>query len=198
MAGSTTSWPFDRWGRSSRVAFCGGVAASSLPPIRSVSTFESWTRVYSVSSGPAGHASKRRPPAVRKSVPGLPITDPRSSWVAKKRRAWAASARATAATSPHTCTFGKIAWVIRESSHAPLPSPFSAASSVSIVHGALSGPAPSVVACMSPKNAPSPTLPLRIGRNHQWSGMWAYAEWIEAARSGVRLLHDASSAQRAA
>ena len=79
MSGSTTSWPFGRCGSSSRVPFWGGVATSSLPPIRSVSTFESWTRVYWFSSGLAGHESKSRPPAVRKSVPGLPITDPRSA-----------------------------------------------------------------------------------------------------------------------
>ena len=87
-----------------------------------------------------------------------------------------ASALATAATSPQTCAFGKIACVIKERSHAPLPSPLSASRSVSIVHGPLSGPAPSVVACMRPKNAPSLTLPFRIGRNHQWSGMWLDAE----------------------
>ena len=109
-----------------------------------------------------------------------------------------ASALATAATSPHTCTFGKIACVINDRSHAPLPSPLSASRSVSIVHGPLSGPAPSVVACMRPKNAPSLTLPFRIGRNHQWSGMWLDAESIDAARSGVRARHDASSAQSAA
>ena len=69
------------------MAFCGGVAKSRLPPIKSVSTFESWTRVYSFSSGLAGHESSRRPPAQINSVPGLPITDPWSAWLAKKRRA---------------------------------------------------------------------------------------------------------------
>ena len=51
---------------------------------------------------------------------------------------------------------------------------------------------------MRPKNAASLTLPFRIGRNHQWSGISAYAEWIDAARSGVRLRQEASFAQSSA
>ena len=157
-------------GKQLAVAFWGGVATSSLPPIRSVSTLEFWTRVYWFSSGLAGQESKSRPPAVRNSVPGLPITDPRSAWVAKKTPGvGGVGPREGGDVAPHLG-----AWEDRlghrEWSHAPLPSPLSAARSVSIVHGALSGPAPSVVACIRPQNAPSRTLPVLIGRNHQSVG----------------------------
>jgi hypothetical protein len=53
-----------------------------LPPIRSVSTFESRTPAYSFSSGLPGQPSSSRPPAQIRSVPGLPITEPRPACVA--------------------------------------------------------------------------------------------------------------------
>ena len=77
--------PVWEMGSSSRVAFCGGVAKSSWPPISSVATFESRTREYSFSSGFAGQASSSRPPAQSSSVPGLPMTEPRSAPAAKNR-----------------------------------------------------------------------------------------------------------------
>src|SRR5437764_6788092 len=91
---------------------------------------------------------------------------------------------------------GKATWAISDKNQAPLPSPPFEASSVSIVIGPESGPAPSVVAFMRPKNAPTLTFPFLIGRNHHRSGMCSDAEWSEAARSGVRVRHDASFAQR--
>ncbi len=104
-----------------------------------------------------------------------------------------ASILATAATSPHDCSLGKATCASSDMSHAPLASPSSAASSVSIVHGAASGPAPSVVAFIRPKNAPALTLPCLIGRNPQLVRMFSNAEWSDAARSGVLLRQDASS-----
>jgi hypothetical protein len=69
---------------------------------------------------------------------------------------------------------------------------------MSIVQGAASGPAPSVVAFIRPKNAPALTLPSLIGRNHQRFGMFWEANRSEAARSSVRLLHATSFEQSAA
>ena len=57
-------------GRSSFVATCGGVAKSSAPPMRSVSTFDVLTRLYSSSAGVAGQVSANLPPPQMKSVPG--------------------------------------------------------------------------------------------------------------------------------
>ena len=68
---------------------------------------------------------------------------------------------------------------------------------MSIVHGAASGPAPSVVADMRPKNAAASDMALRDREEPQRPGMCRKAEPIEAARS-VRLLQDASRSQRAA
>ena len=109
-------------------------------------------------------------------MPGLPIIDPRSGAAEEAPGVGGVGSADGGDVTPDLRAAGRATCVISDSSHAPLPSPSSAARSVSIVHGALSGPAPSVVACMRPQNAPSLTLPFRIGRNHQWSGMWAYAE----------------------
>ena len=99
------------------------------------------------------------------------MSELRSASVAKTRRACAASLLATAATSPQSCSLGKATCASSDMSQAPPASPLSADRSVSIVHGAASGPAPSVVAAIRPKNAPALTLPSLIGRNHQRSGM---------------------------
>ena len=151
MSGSTTSRPFGRCGSSSRVPFWGGVA--TIEPAADQERLD--VRVLDAgvrfSSALAGHESYSRP-AVRKSVPGLPITDPRSAWVAKKRRACAASALPTAATSPHTCAREDR---LRHQRHEPRTA---AVAFVGVEERVdrprpLSGPAPSVVACMRPKNA---------------------------------------------
>ena len=170
------------------MAHCGGAAKSSRPPTRSVSTFEFRTRLYSFSSGFAGHASRMRPPAQIRSVPGAPITDPRSAWAAKKRLPAAASVRAPiAATSPQTCPRGKMSCAIADRSQAPLPSALSAARSVSIVNGPSSGPPPPAVAFIRPKKAAALTLPFLIGRNQKRPGMSSYAEWTDAVRPGFGL-----------
>ena len=75
-----TSWPFDRCGSRSRVS-------RPLRRRREVEVssdqegldVESRTCAYSFSSGFAGHASRRRPPAQIRSAPGLPMIDPLSS-----------------------------------------------------------------------------------------------------------------------
>ena len=54
-----------------------------------------------------------------------------------------------------------------ERNQAPLPSPVFAESRVSIVIGPDSGPAPSVVAFINPKNVAALTSPFLTGRNHQ-------------------------------
>src|SRR5207237_2480548 len=119
------------------------------------------------SSGLAGHESRSRPPAQIRSVPGAPIADPRSAWLAKKRRAYAASLLPTAATSPHTWARGKASCASSDRNQAPLPSPLSAERSVSIVLGAGIGPPPSSVALIRPKNPATWTSPFLIGRNQK-------------------------------
>ena len=59
--GRTTWRPFGRCRRGSSVAACGGVAKSSSPPMRSVSTFDARTMLYSSSSATAGQESPSRP-----------------------------------------------------------------------------------------------------------------------------------------
>ena len=105
--GSTTWWPFGRYGRSSFVATCGGVAKSSSPPIRSVSTFEVRMRLYSSSSG-AGRPGVGQPAA----APGERRSGIAEDRVAAARRtrstrcaAWA-SGIAAAATGPRRTTSG--------------------------------------------------------------------------------------------
>ena len=58
------------------VAPWGGVATSSVPPIRSVCTVDVRTLVYSFSVGLAGQACNRPPPPKRNSVAGLPMIEP--------------------------------------------------------------------------------------------------------------------------
>ena len=66
------------------VATWGGVAKSSVPPIKSVSTFDVRTWLYSFSVGLAGQACVRPPPPKRKSVPGLPMIESSPFLVAEK------------------------------------------------------------------------------------------------------------------
>ena len=68
---------------------------------------------------------------------------------------------------------------------------------VPIVIGAEIGSAAGV-ACIRPQNAVVWTTPFFTGRNQKCPGICPYAEWSEAARSGVRLRQVGSCAQRAA
>ena len=70
--GRTTSRPFGRCGSSSSVAACGGVAKSSSPPMRSVSTFDARTRAVLVLVRLAGQASASRPPPQVNAVAASP------------------------------------------------------------------------------------------------------------------------------
>ena len=149
IAGMTISLPLGREGRSSFVAFCGGVAKSSSPPTSSVSTFDVRTRSYSRVAGP-GQASTSCPPNQLKSVPGLPRIVPRSP-DAKSRCAASTSLEAMAAISPQTNDSGNASWASSDWNQKPLASPSSAAIQESIVMGAESGPsAASSVVSKSP------------------------------------------------
>src|SRR3954453_3966681 len=181
---------------SSSVALPAGVAKSSAPLITSVSVLDVRTRAYSFSPGAAGHAPRSRPPAQRKSVPGLPRIEPRSVAGANASPALAASARAVAATSPQTCARGNTRAAITDCSQNPLESPFPAASQESMVNGAERG-AEAEVEFIRPKKEAMRTLPFLIGRNHHRSGMCAFVHLMLAARSRVRARQVAALLQRA-
>ncbi len=125
---STTWWPFGRYGSSSLVAFDGRVAKSSVPPIRSVSTFEVRTRLYSLSLAFAGHALSMRPPAQMNSVAGLPRIEslrcPPADEVALCCAGIGPAMRLRC--SPQTNDSGKASLLTSDWNQNPLASPFSA------------------------------------------------------------------------
>ena len=135
---STTWWPFGRCGSSSRVAFCGGVAKSRVPPISSVSTFESCTRRVLV-------LVRARRPGVEQAAAGpdevgAGVADDRAAVGVRARRSAVASAASLAAdrgdVAPDLTRAGRRAAPSATGASAPLASPSAAESSVSIVIGA--------------------------------------------------------------
>ena len=176
-----TSWPFDRCGSSSRVAPCGGVAKSRLPPIEEgLDVRVAHARVLVL-------VRVRRPCVEQRAAGpdqvGAGLADDRPAGRPSRRRAEpAASALATAATSPQTDRSGRRTAPERHEPR-PLASPFAAASSVSIVQGAGSGAA-SGGRLHQPEERGDPHVAFLTGRNHQRSGMSAYADG--ATRRGRR------------
>ena len=144
--------PFGRWGRSSSVAACGGVAKSSSPPMRSVSTFDARTVLYSSSSAIAGQESASRPPPQVNAVAASPRFESGFRLPEEKDSvAAAASSLAAAAICPQTNDSGNARSARSDWNQNPLASPSAAASHASSVIGPERGPsAASDVVSMSP------------------------------------------------
>ena len=172
MPRSTTWWPFGRCGSSSRVAFCGGVAKSSSPPISSVSTFESRTCVYLFSSGFAGHASTQ--PAAGPDEVGAGAADDRPAVGVGREEAPGGGGVAPADrgdVAPDLLARERDLRHQRQEPGAARRRRCRRRAACRSSSAPASGPAPSVVAFIRPKNAAALTLPCLIGRNQQWSGM---------------------------
>ena len=189
---STTWRPFGRKGSISRVAFTAGVETSSVPPIMRVSTFDVRMWLYCASSRLAGHASASRPPPQAKSLPGSPMAEPRL-WLSEAKYSLAAwsSAEPMAAYSPQTCIFGNMSSAISDDSQKPLASPLAADRQASRMTGAANGEA-LLVDSIRPKKLATRTFPSLIGRPSQRSGMCLAVYRIDAARSPVVPLREAS------
>src|SRR6266511_152732 len=155
--------------------------------MRSVSTLDVRTRLYSSSPGAAGQASVSRPPPQMSALAASPRLEPRFCVPEEKlSRAACASALPTAAYSPQTNNFGNKRSPRTDANQNPLASPSAAESHESRIIGAEIGAASEVLDSISPRKEATRTLPSLIGRNHQRSGISASVRRIVAARSSVR------------
>ena len=127
-------------------------------------------RVYWFSSGFAGQASTSRPPAQIRSVPGLPMIDPRSASAEEAPGVGRVDPGDRGDVTPELLARERH---LRHQRQEPRTASVALVGGEQRVDrpGRASGPAPSVVAFIRPKNAAALTCPSLIGRNHQWSGM---------------------------